>query len=140
MDYRVVIVRYDLHRRVRFGCRRAADQQRNIKSRSLHLTCDRAHFFQARCDQTREPDHIGILGLEKKGEETYQITLGGNAGPDAAIGEIVGPGFAAEDVPDAVEKLVEGYREARLEDETFLQCYRRLGKNHFKEVLYADRH
>ena len=84
--------------------------------------------------------HIGILGLEKAGEETYQITLGGNAGPDAAIGEIVGPGFAAEDVPDAIEKLVEGYRAARLDDETFLQCYRRLGKDHFKEVLYADRH
>jgi len=82
--------------------------------------------------------HIGILGVEKKGEEFYQITLGGSADEHAAVGEIVGPGFSYDDVVDAVEKVVDTYlkvRENRGED--FLAAYRRLGAAPFKEALYG---
>ncbi len=82
--------------------------------------------------------HIGILGVEKKGEEFYQITLGGSGDETAAIGEIIGPGFSSEGVVDAVETLVDTYlkvREGR--DETFLAAYRRVGQAPFKEALYG---
>jgi len=82
--------------------------------------------------------HIGILGVEKKGEEFYQITLGGSADEHATVGEIVGPGFSYDDVVDAVEKVVDTYlkvRENREED--FLAAYRRLGAAPFKEALYG---
>ena len=81
--------------------------------------------------------HIGILGLDKAGVESYQITLGGDATETAAIGERTGPGFAFEDVTDAIETLVGAYLDRRQEGETFLQCYRRLGMDAFKETLYA---
>jgi sulfite reductase (NADPH) hemoprotein beta-component len=83
--------------------------------------------------------HIGILGLEKNGAEFYQLTLGGDATETAAIGERAGPGLSAEEVPDAVERLVDHYLANRAADETFLHTYRRLGHAHFKEALYADR-
>src|SRR5581483_5407406 len=63
--------------------------------------------------------HIGILGVDKKGEEAYQITLGGEAGPDAALGQIVGPSFSYDEVIDAVETIVETYLEIRAEGERF---------------------
>lgn len=82
--------------------------------------------------------NIGILGLEKKGEEFYQITLGGSADNNASVGEIVGPGFSSETVVDAVEQLIETYRGLRQDDtETFLEAYRRVGPEPFKEALYA---
>ncbi|MEL6794874.1 MAG: nitrite/sulfite reductase, partial [Pseudomonadota bacterium] len=81
--------------------------------------------------------HIGILGLDKAGVESYQITLGGDATETAAIGERTGPGFSFEDVTDAIETLVGAYLERRLPGETFLQCYRRIGMDQFKETLYA---
>ena len=81
--------------------------------------------------------HIGILGLEKKGEEYYQITLGGDATEDTAIGSIAGPGFAADEVPDAVERLVETYLSLRKPDEKFVATLARIGKQPFKEALYA---
>ena len=81
--------------------------------------------------------HIGILGLDKAGVESYQITLGGDATETAAIGERTGPGFSFEDVTDAIETLVATYLDRRIEGETFLQCYRRLGMDAFKETLYA---
>jgi len=82
--------------------------------------------------------HIGILGLEKKGEEFYQITIGGSSSEDAAIGSIVGPGFAADEVPDAIERIVETYLELRLSpEETFIAAVKRLGSTPFKERLYA---
>ena len=83
--------------------------------------------------------HIGILGLEKKGEEFYQITLGGNGDGDAAIGKILGPGFSREGVVDAVETIVDTYVDLREEDETFLQAYARTGPAPFKEALYGAR-
>jgi sulfite reductase (NADPH) hemoprotein beta-component len=81
--------------------------------------------------------HIGILGLDKKGEEYYQITLGGSSSENASIGTILGPGFAGEDVPDAIEKIVNTYLAHRQPGEEFLAAYRRLGPQPFKEALYA---
>jgi sulfite reductase (NADPH) hemoprotein beta-component len=81
--------------------------------------------------------HIGILGLDKKGEEFYQITLGGSSSENASIGSILGPGFAGEDVPDAIEKILNTYVKLREPNEEFLQAYRRLGPQPFKEALYA---
>jgi len=82
--------------------------------------------------------HIGILGVEKKGGELYQITLGGDATENAALGRIIGPGFAAEDVPTAIEKLVDTYIDRRQSPgESFIEAYRRLGDAPFKEALYG---
>ncbi len=82
--------------------------------------------------------HIGILGVDRKGEEFYQITLGGSGDENFAIGEIVGRGFAAGEITDAVETIVEAYLRLRESaDETFLSAYRRLGATPFKEALYA---
>jgi sulfite reductase (NADPH) hemoprotein beta-component len=83
--------------------------------------------------------HIGILGVEKKGEEFYQITLGGSADENPSIGEIVGPGFSYDEVVDAVETVVDTYLQHREStDEDFLAMYRRLGKDPFKEALYGS--
>ncbi|GJM03094.1 MAG: sulfite reductase [Rhodomicrobium sp.] len=83
--------------------------------------------------------HIGILGLDKKGEEYYQITLGGSGDENAAVGEILGPGFSADDVADAIDTLVERYIQLRSsEGETFLDVVKRVGLEPFKEALYAD--
>ncbi len=81
--------------------------------------------------------HIGILGLERAGEETYQITLGGSGDEQAAIGQIVGPGFSSENVVAAVETIVDTYMDLRRgEQETFLDAFRRVGIAPFKEALY----
>ena len=82
--------------------------------------------------------HIGILGVDKKGEEFYQITLGGSSAEDAALGEIVGRGLSADDAVDAVERLVRHYLTVRTDNERFLDTYRRLGATHFKEALYES--
>ncbi|MEM7123597.1 MAG: nitrite/sulfite reductase [Pseudomonadota bacterium] len=81
--------------------------------------------------------HIGILGVDKKGVEHYQITLGGNADQNAAIGKIVGPAFSGDDVTDAVETIVETYLDIRADGESFLDTYQRAGLEPFKERLYA---
>jgi len=81
--------------------------------------------------------HIGILGVDKKGEEFYQITLGGDATQTAAIGAIIGPAFSAAEVVDAVETLVNTYVDLREPGERFLDTYRRVGPAPFKEKLYA---
>lgn len=81
--------------------------------------------------------HIGILGVDRRGEEYYQITLGGHAGTDSSIGEIIGPAFSSEDVVDAVETIVTTYLHERKGKETFLETWRRVGKAPFKEKLYA---
>ncbi len=82
--------------------------------------------------------HIGILGADRKGEEHYQILLGGSGAEDATIGDITGPGFSADEVVDAVETVVTTYVDLRREDETFLSAYRRLGPAPFKERLYGS--
>jgi sulfite reductase (NADPH) hemoprotein beta-component len=84
--------------------------------------------------------HIGILGLDRAGVENYQITLGGDATEDAAIGERAGPGFSADDIVPAIERLVLGYLDIRSDaDETFIQAYRRLGAQPFKDILYPEK-
>jgi len=84
--------------------------------------------------------HIGILGLEKKGVEFYQITIGGSSANEASIGTILGPGFSGDEVPDAIETIVNTYLALRQEGETFLDACRRVGSEPFKEALYATRH
>ncbi len=82
--------------------------------------------------------HIGILGVDRKGEEFYQITLGGSGDETCSIGEIVGPGFSSDGIVDAVETVVDTYLKLRTsDDEPFLSTYRRLGQEPFKEALYA---
>jgi sulfite reductase (NADPH) hemoprotein beta-component len=82
--------------------------------------------------------HIGILGVDRKGEEFYQITLGGSADENTAIGEIVGPGFSAGEVVGAVDTIVDTYLRNRFgAEETFIATYRRIGKTPFKEALYG---
>jgi sulfite reductase (NADPH) hemoprotein beta-component len=83
--------------------------------------------------------HIGILGVDRKGEEYYQITLGGRADEDAAIGKIVGPAFASDDVVDAVETVVHTYLGLRRDGERFVDTYERVGQAPFKEALYDAR-
>ncbi|MEP2641644.1 nitrite/sulfite reductase [Roseobacter sp.] len=83
--------------------------------------------------------HIGILGLDRAGVENYQITLGGDGTENAQIGERAGPGFSAEEIIPAIERLVRGYLKLRNDPaETFLQAYRRLGLAPFKSVLYPE--
>ncbi|WP_377288983.1 nitrite/sulfite reductase [Rhizobium sp. SG2393] len=83
--------------------------------------------------------HIGLLGVEKKGAELYQITLGGSADENTSIGEIIGRGFEPEKVTDAVETIVDTYLGLRLsKDETFLDAYRRVGPQPFKTALYGN--
>ncbi|MGO4436797.1 nitrite/sulfite reductase [Rhizobium sp. RAF56] len=82
--------------------------------------------------------HIGLLGVEKKGAELYQITLGGSGDENTSIGEIIGRGFEPEKVTDAIETIVDTYLGLRLEaSETFLVAYRRVGPQPFKEALYG---
>jgi sulfite reductase (NADPH) hemoprotein beta-component len=81
--------------------------------------------------------HIGILGVDKKGTEFYQITLGGSADENAAIGTLVGPSFSYDDVVDAVDTVVTAYLERRRDGETFLDTYHRIGVAPFKEALYG---
>lgn len=82
--------------------------------------------------------HIGILGLDRRGVENYQITLGGDHTETLTIGERAGPGFGAEDVVPALQRLIDAYLAVRTSaDETFLMAYRRLGAAPFKEALYA---
>ncbi|GGG75908.1 sulfite reductase [Salipiger pallidus] len=83
--------------------------------------------------------HIGILGLDRAGVENYQITLGGDATETAAIGERTGPGFPAEGVVPAIERIVETYMKERTSpEETFLQTFRRTGMAPFKTALYGE--
>jgi sulfite reductase (NADPH) hemoprotein beta-component len=83
--------------------------------------------------------HIGLLGVDKNGEEVYQITLGGDAGNDAAIGQIIGPAVKSDDVPAAIDTLIDVYLRLRHEGERFPETYRRVGQAPFKEALYAPR-
>jgi sulfite reductase (NADPH) hemoprotein beta-component len=81
--------------------------------------------------------HIGILGVDKGGKEWYQITIGGAAGADASLGEVIGPSVAKADVAETIARLLEVYVEQRQADERFLDTVRRLGVRPFKERVYA---
>jgi sulfite reductase (NADPH) hemoprotein beta-component len=84
--------------------------------------------------------HIGILGVDKKGQEYYQVCLGGSQAKDASIGSILGPSFKQEDMPDVIDNLLSTYVTLREEEETFLDTYRRVGIEPFKERVYAPAH
>ena len=80
--------------------------------------------------------HIGILGVDKKGVEFYQLLLGGSGAEDASVGEIMGPGFGEHEIADAVERVVNVYIKSRKPGERFLDTYRRLGMAPFKDAAY----
>ena len=85
--------------------------------------------------------HIGILGVDKKGQEFYQVSLGGHSGHSqipASLGQIVGPSFARDQIPDVMATLLNVYLDQRLEGENFLGCFQRVGMNPFKERVYAE--
>jgi len=81
--------------------------------------------------------NIGILGVDKDGSEWYQVSLGGAQGINAAIGKIIGPSFAAAQMPEVIERLIKVYLDLRFEDEKFIDTVQRLGINPFKEFVYA---
>jgi sulfite reductase (NADPH) hemoprotein beta-component len=83
--------------------------------------------------------NIGILGVDKKGEEYYQISLGGSADNNTALGKIVGPSFSQEEVPDVIEKIVQVYQQHKDAGENFLAAYNRIGMDPFKEALYGNK-
>jgi sulfite reductase (NADPH) hemoprotein beta-component len=114
--------------------KRFADQRRqraigelNIKISGCINACGHHHV-----------GHIGILGLEKRGAESYQITLGGDATETAALGELIGPGIPAEEVPDAIERIVEVYLDLRQQDESFIAAVKRLGLAPFKQAFTLE--
>ena len=81
--------------------------------------------------------HIGVLGVDKKGQEFYQVSIGGNSGRDASIGQILGPSFSAEDMPSVMTKVIDVYIEKRTPEEQFLDTFKRIGMAPFKERVYA---
>ena len=84
--------------------------------------------------------HIGLLGVDKSGEDWYQITLGGNAANDTSLGRVLGPAVAKDKIGDAVEAIIGTYVDLREDGETFLSAFRRLGREPFKERVYENRH
>lgn len=83
--------------------------------------------------------NIGILGVDKKGEEFYQVSLGGSAKREAALGKILGPSFAQEEIPGVVEKILGVFRSERLAGERFIETVERLGLEPFKKAVYQER-
>ena len=84
--------------------------------------------------------HIGILGVDKGGSEWYQVSIGGSQGNDAALGKVIGPSFAAQQMPDVVARLIETYLAQRHDDERFVDTVHRVGIDPFKERVYAAAH
>ena len=82
--------------------------------------------------------NIGVLGVDKDGEEWYQITLGGEQGNDAAIGKVIGPSFYADEIPDVMSNIINTFTQHRLENESFIETYKRLGVTLFKEAAYKN--
>jgi sulfite reductase (NADPH) hemoprotein beta-component len=79
-----------------------------------------------------------VLGVDKDGEEWYQITLGGEQGNDAAIGKVIGPSFYADEIPNVMTSIIDTYVGQRSEEESFIETYRRLGVAPFKEAAYKN--
>jgi sulfite reductase (NADPH) hemoprotein beta-component len=107
------------------------DRQRNIGELKLKISgCINA------CGH-HHAGHIGILGVDRKGEENYQLLFGGSGAEDASLGKIVGPGFSEDGIVDAVETAIETYLGIREEGERFLDTYRRVGIDPFKAAIYG---
>lgn len=83
--------------------------------------------------------HVGILGVDKNGEEFYQVTIGGRQGNDAALGKVIGPSFAAAEMPDVITSLIDNYIDNRQDGERFIDTVRRVGVESFKTRVYAER-
>ena len=83
--------------------------------------------------------HIGVLGVDKNGEEWYQVTIGGAQGNDASLGKVIGRSFARDEMPDVIERLLETYVAHRHEDERFIDTVRRIGIDPFKQHVYRER-
>jgi sulfite reductase (NADPH) hemoprotein beta-component len=81
--------------------------------------------------------NIGVLGVDKRGQEFYQVSLGGDSGKNAAIGKILGPSFARDEMPSVISKIIDVFVENRNEDELFIDTYNRIGIDSFKERVYA---
>ena len=81
--------------------------------------------------------HIGILGVDRKGTENYQLSLGGSGAEDVALAKITGPGFDEDGIVDAVERVTSKYLDVRDGEERFLDTYRRVGFEPFKEAIYG---
>lgn len=81
--------------------------------------------------------NIGILGVDKKGQEFYQVSLGGEIGLNTQLGQVLGPSFAQQEIPDVIEQIIKVYLEQRYSDELFITTYQRIGMEPFKERVYA---
>lgn len=81
--------------------------------------------------------NIGILGVDKKGAEFYQVSLGGSSRHEASLGKIIGPAFAQDEIPEVIEKLVNVYKAKKIQDEKFIETYNRIGIEPFKEHVYV---
>jgi sulfite reductase (NADPH) hemoprotein beta-component len=81
--------------------------------------------------------HIGILGVDKGGKEFYQVQLGGNAGTNTSLGDVLGPSFSADDMPTVIQKIIDVFVANRHDEELFIDAYRRIGATPFKEKVYA---
>jgi sulfite reductase (NADPH) hemoprotein beta-component len=84
--------------------------------------------------------NIGVLGVDKNGAEWYQVSIGGAQGEHASLGKVIGPSFAAREMPDVVARLIDTYIERREGDEPFIDTVRRIGIEPFKERVYAAAH
>ena len=80
--------------------------------------------------------NIGILGVDKKGEEFFQVSIGGSANASAAIGKILGPSFAQEEIPQVIETIVQVFVSNRISEEQFLDTLNRIGVQPFKDAVY----
>ena len=83
--------------------------------------------------------HIGVLGVDKNGQEWYQVTIGGEQGNRTALGKVIGPSFAAEEMPDVITSLINNYIDNRHDGERFIDTVRRIGVESFKTRVYAER-
>ena len=126
---RAICVAQDIARRFEAPDRAEAIGELKIKISGCINACGHHHV-----------GHIGILGVDKKGEEFYQLTLGGSGAEDASVGKMLGPALPIDRVTDAVEAIVEAYLQQRQYGERFLDTLRRTGDAPFKEAVYADAH
>ena len=126
---RAICVAQDIARRFEAPDRAEAIGELKIKISGCINACGHHHV-----------GHIGILGVDKKGEEFYQLTLGGSGAEDASVGKMLGPALPIDRVTDAVEAIVEAYLQQRQDGERFLDTLRRTGDAPFKEAVYADAH
>ena len=126
---RAICVAQDIARRFEAPDRAEAIGELKIKISGCINACGHHHV-----------GHIGILGVDKKGEEFYQLTLGGSGAEDASVGKMLGPALPIDRVTDAVEAIVDAYLQQRQDGERFLDTLRRTGDAPFREAVYADAH